>query len=176
MDNTGYTHSFHPVQDVLYNLFMKYPVIANNVLYNVCETFNFDDLGISLDLSMWCGCHLPVYRYHDYLEKYGVTPACSPTCTTEGALKAVDNAGKPITCKQSICIVDKVKIDVVRSSAGLISINQMCSSLWRRQKVQVSGKQHRPYSHVSGVVKQMCSSSLCTVRDPSDETKIINIL
>jgi hypothetical protein len=108
-----------------------YPGACDNVLQTVCSGFTAQELGGNPSQASLCGCFLSSAEYNKSGGVFGVGRECSPTCLLQSAVKPRDPSSQTdfLRCKQSICIIDDVTINILgKSTAGNISFNQACSS------------------------------------------------
>lgn len=172
---------YHVVQDVLYKLALKYPIVADGVLYDLCSSMDVDDLAQSEDLTRWCGCHLRDHLYDPYERQYGLKKECSPMCTYRGTLPMLSGDGSPTTCTQSVCIVNNVAVRTSMSKVGDVSITQMCNHCKDKNSCRcvVDGVDISVNAtDIDGslkAVQELCTDTMCTVYDPENSAKRINI-
>lgn len=79
------------------------------------------------NLATLCACHLSPNEYKDYngiLDKKSYE-SCDPLCITPGSIPKTSN-GKPVTCKENVCIIDHVTVDILNSKTGDVNLNQAC--------------------------------------------------
>jgi hypothetical protein len=108
-----------------------YPGSCDNVLQNVCSGFTSQELGGNPSEASLCGCFLSSAEFDKEGGAFGVPRECSSTCLLQSAVKPRDLTDQTsfLRCKQSICIIDDVTINILgKSTAGNISFNQACSS------------------------------------------------
>lgn len=177
--STKWSLTYHPVQDVLYDLAIKYPALVDGMLYALCANFTITEAMESRELGRWCGCHLSRARYKKESSKYGLQKECSSACAREGTIPTIQGDGQPKLCKQSVCIVNDVSLRAVRSSQ--IDITQMCSHCKSTDSCRcvVNGLDTLLVdSKIEGslkLVKELCSDVLCTIADPDNSNKTLTV-
>lgn len=137
-----------PLQQYLGNVLDKcaqYPGACDVQLNQLCSTLTRDDVlnaydGLSNNqnnnnIVSACGCHLPADQYTEY-GKFGIDEkyydSCDPLCKLNPAIpKATcDPNGncESWPCKQTICIIDDVTVDVMDSNVpGGVNFDITCS-------------------------------------------------
>lgn len=112
--------SFNDFQQSLYYLCTNYgltPGVCQNWLYN---QYCLDEVtsSSSSEYTKWCGCMSPHKNFENV--------PCSSSCNTSGSIKPVNVLdGIPIFCKEPICYIDGISVNVVGSSSTT-TINQIC--------------------------------------------------
>lgn len=118
------------IEDVV-KVCQSYPGACDNTLSAVCRGTTRQELGANPNLSRLCGCFLSDEEFAKEGGAFGVTRECASTCIIQAAVKPRDpnNQRAFLKCKQSICIIDDVTINILgKSNAGDISFNQSCGS------------------------------------------------
>ncbi len=106
-------------QDFLYNnVCCPYPGLCQNGLDSVCATKTAQRISLNPAVAQWCGCHLPDGEYEDYSVKYNIPPECTPMCNRVGTIPIVGINGEAVTCKQNICLIDGVTVNLINSQIG----------------------------------------------------------
>lgn len=67
-----WSSTYHEVQEVIYDIAKKYPVVMDGVLFDICADYTTQDLSTSKDLTRWCGCHLNPEANERYMNAMGV--------------------------------------------------------------------------------------------------------
>lgn len=95
------------------------PGACDKALGNFCHTVTREDVTKSPDLLSLCGCFMQPgqYPYNGIVDTN-----CSMTCNGQGVIKP-----KGWNCKQTVCIIDNVDINMVNSE-GNVNLNQLCGS------------------------------------------------
>jgi len=108
-------------QYLLTDLCNLYPngIYCKQNIRNLCSKYTREDMN-NLIIKKMCGCNLPDEEYDKNL---GI--ACDPICTGLGIVKPFDNNGQ-IYCHTSSCIIDNVKINMIKSTGKDINFNQLC--------------------------------------------------
>ena len=176
-----WSDGYHMVQEVLYELAQKHPAVVNGVLCDICSSMGVNDLEASADLNRWCGCHLDSAMYDPYERQYGIKKECSPMCTFNGAIPAIDDEGESAACKQSVCIVNNVGVKTSMSRVRNVNISQICNHCKTKDSCRCVVDGIRITVNASEIdgslkaVQELCSDTMCTVEDPVDPTKKVNI-
>jgi len=69
-----------------------------------------------------CGCYLPESQYDN-----SVGRACDFICSSYDTIRYYEeNSNYPLTCISNVCVIDSVTIQVIDSSIGNITFNQLC--------------------------------------------------
>lgn len=121
------------LNNLIYNICSNTPGLCTDILQNVCATVTIEDLKNRPNIQKICGCYLSSGQYSRYENLYNISRECTPSCNVPGVIPLVDETGIQLKkCKQSVCIIDKVAIDLYQSRVGDssngITINQICSS------------------------------------------------
>lgn len=128
----------------------RLPGICQKFLSTYCSQFSRDEAIASETLTNFCGCYVPPDP--DYLQytlgtlpcltgspgcfscPVGTTgctgqPSCDPLCRrAKTSRKANIQSGQPITCPQTVCVIDNSVISVENSRIpGGINLNSVCS-------------------------------------------------
>jgi len=121
---------FNPFQDFLYsNVCCPYPGLCQDGLNNACEQYTAQRISLNPGVAQWCGCHLPPGEYEDYSVKFNIPPECTPMCNRVGTIPIVGINAVPIPCRQSICLIDGVTVNLINGQVGGgIEFNQICSN------------------------------------------------
>jgi hypothetical protein len=121
---------YNPWQDYLYyNVCCPISGLCQEALTNTCADRTAQRISLNPAVAQWCGCHLPVGEYEDYSVKFNIPPQCSPSCNRFGTIPITDGSGQPIRCKQDICLIDNVTVNLVNAQIGNgIDFNQMCDN------------------------------------------------
>lgn len=117
------------LNNMIYNICSKTPGLCQKSLFNYCANVTPSNLERNPDLLKWCGCYMAPDQYSKYTNLYQISRECTPTCNIKGVIPLVTPDGNSIKeCKQSTCIIDDTSINLVNSTVGEISINQLCNS------------------------------------------------
>jgi len=123
-------------------------VAFNNVLFDICQTnpglcapslqsycaqVTADYMINHIETLNWCGCYMDPSQYSKYTDLYQINLECTPTCNQTGVIALQDDAGTSTkVCQQSLCIIDDISIELVKSRVGNtgtgINFSQICSS------------------------------------------------
>lgn len=102
-------------------------------------------------------------------------------CTSQGTIPSIDGDGNPEVCKQSVCIVNNVEFTARQSELGNISISQICTHCQSKDTcrcmidgVNISIDNSKIEGNVKAV-QELCSDTLCTVADPNNPQRTLNI-
>lgn len=121
---------YNPFQDFLYStVCCPLPGLCQEGLQVACGTYTAQRISLNPAVAQWCGCHLPGGEYEDYSVKYNIPPQCTPMCNREGTIPIVGINANPILCKQDICLIDGVTVNLISSQiGGGIDFNQVCGN------------------------------------------------
>jgi len=117
-------------QDFMYtNVCCPYPGLCQNALQTICSDKTAQRISLNPNVAKWCGCHLPPGEYEDYSVKFNIPPECTPTCNRIGTIPIVGINATPVSCKQNICLIDGVTINLINSQiGGGIDFDQICGN------------------------------------------------
>jgi hypothetical protein len=111
------------------------PGLCYQGLKQFCSSATVDGMADHLETLKWCGCYMPPEQYSKYTNLYQINPECTPTCNNDLAIPLPDDKGTGVkSCQQSLCIIDDVSINLIRSRVGGdefgtgISIANICNS------------------------------------------------
>jgi hypothetical protein len=119
------------INDLLYRICSTTPGLCTSSLQQICSTVTTADLMANPNYQKWCGCHLNSLQYKNYVDLYGISRECTPTCNQKGVIPRVNEDGITLQkCKQSTCVIDNVSIDLYKSRIGGngIAFSQICGS------------------------------------------------
>lgn len=121
---------YNPWQDFLYsNVCCPYPGLCQDGLDVVCANKNSQRISLNPAVAQWCGCHLPQNEYENYSVRYNIPPECTPMCNRSGTIPIVGINADPVTCRQNICLIDGVTVNLINSQVGGgINFDQLCGS------------------------------------------------
>lgn len=121
---------YNPWQDFLYtNVCCPYPGLCQSGLQSVCSTKTAQRISLDPAIAQWCGCHLPGGEYEDYSVKFNIPPECTPMCNRAGTIPIVGINSQAIGCRQNICLIDNVTVNLVNSQiGGGINFDQICAN------------------------------------------------
>lgn len=109
----------------------KQPGLCEDALSTFCGNISADQIARDPSLLRWCGCYLPQESYDRYSSLYGIKKECTPLCNNQQAIPLPGDGGLGRKqCRQNLCVVDNVAIDIAHSVVGTdsgINIDQICS-------------------------------------------------
>lgn len=122
--------NYNPWAEFLYaNICCPYPGLCQSALTKACETNTAQRISLNPAISQWCGCHLPIGEYEDYSVKFNIPPECTPMCNRTGTVPIVGVNAEPVLCKQDICLIDGITVNLINSQVGGgIDFNQICGN------------------------------------------------
>ena len=110
---------YNPWQNFIYDrMCCSNPGICQSGLEVACAAKNSQRISFNPEEAKWCGCFLSQGTYEEYSIKYNVPKECSPTCNRSGTIPIVGINGMPTICRQNICIIDDVTVNLVNSQIG----------------------------------------------------------
>lgn len=128
MGHTIGSRKFISFEDSIFNnVCCPYSGVCETSLNKMCSVHNVNTLMRNHELNKWCGCFLPIENYERYANEFNVSKECTPVCNNYLNIPLAGVSGTPITCKQNVCIIDGVTINLLNSSAQQISLDQMCN-------------------------------------------------
>lgn len=121
---------YNPWQDFLYStVCCPYPGLCQSGLDVVCATKTSQRISLNPAVAQWCGCHLSPGEYADYSARFNIPPECTPMCNRVGTIPIVGINAEAVTCKQNICLIDDVTVNLINSQiGGGIDFNQICGN------------------------------------------------
>lgn len=117
-------------QDFMYNnICCPFPGLCQDALQEICSNKTAQRISLNPAVAQWCGCHLPSGEYEDYSVKFNIPPECTPMCNRAGTIPIVGINGDPVNCRQNICLIDGVTVNLINAQVGGgIEFNQVCSN------------------------------------------------
>lgn len=166
---------YDPFQDYLRNaVCCPYPGVCDSGLKNRCADVSAQRLSLNPTLAQWCGCHLSPEVYQEYTRRYNITPECTPMCNRDGAVAQVGVNGQPVQCRQDICLIDNISVNLINSElGGGVQFNQICGTCPNGQcscvvadnAVSVINSQLQNFIPV----QQGCGNLLCSQANPDPD-------
>ncbi len=160
-------------ENILYNqICCPFSGLCESGLYESCKNHTSETLLKNPLISRWCGCFLPIENYQKYSIDFNISKECTPMCNRFGTIQNSGINNLPVTCKQNVCIIDNVTVNLNNSYAGDIEINQICrgcdastncSCIISDQLINVKD------SEISGKIiaaTQTCGRTTCQVNNP----------
>lgn len=123
----------------LFNVCKSVPILCNNDLFNsnflnsICQSVTKDQITSTNDLlRKWCGCYMQNDVYGDAYPN--ITRECTPFCNSDTVIGIAE--GTSISdCKQSICIIDDITINLIENRGGAISLGNLCGDCSGKNQV-----------------------------------------
>ena len=119
------------LNSMLWDICFDEPGLCEKALFRYCTNVTTETLVRRVGLQSWCGCYMQPEQYFKYTNLYQISKECTPACNVEGIIRVPSDNGVGIKkCRQSLCIIDQVTIDIIQSkvgSTGGITFNQLCS-------------------------------------------------
>lgn len=121
---------YNPWQDFLYSeICCPTPGLCQDGLDTVCSDKTSQRISLNPAVAQWCGCHLPQGEYEDYSVKFNIPPECTPMCNRVGTIPITGINADPINCRQNICLIDDVTVNIINSTIGNgLDFNQVCAN------------------------------------------------
>lgn len=166
--------TYHPFQDVIFKqVCCAYPEICQTALKKQCSNYTSQRLTLNPGIANWCGCQLPPGENQRYTDRYQINPACTPTCNRLGVIPLAGTDG-PVRCDQNICLIDDITIDLSRTQAGGISINQLCGNCQKGGSCSCIIENNSIIAANSSIgggiqLNQDCKAATCTRTNPTDQ-------
>lgn len=125
-------NAYDPFIQDLIDVCKANPGACDDVLKQKCANVKRADLSGNVNLANVCGCFMPDIEYASNSE-FGIPRECDPVCALGSSIHLLDtttsNPAKSKECKQSVCVIDDVTINVLANSVtGDVSFAQACSS------------------------------------------------
>ncbi len=109
------------------------PGACDSVLSQKCSGVTRDQLEQNINLANLCGCFMDDTEYAKF-SQFGINRICDPVCVIGSSVKPLDTTSDPnnakfLECKQSICVIDDITINILANSAvGDVTFAQACGS------------------------------------------------
>jgi len=89
-----------------------------------CSSYTRDDT-LNPTVRKFCGCYLPSGQYSQQTQR-----TCDPVCSAFGNVKyfPTPTSTSPEPCASNVCVIDDVTIQIVDSSVGDITFQQLCQN------------------------------------------------
>lgn len=168
------TKGFNPWEDYLYSyICCPYPGICQSALKSICSNKTAQKISFNPRLMRWCGCHLPNNEYQQYSIRFNIPPECTPICNRIDVIPKVGINNNVIKCKQDICIIDDVTVNIINSRIrGNIDFNQVCNCKSSQCSCIVSNTTVDILNSTIGgnfiPISENCGSLICTEKNPSN--------
>lgn len=116
------------LQNMIYDICRENPLACARYLGDtLCKDYTREDLVSLIEARRFCACHLSDDQYDSSASELGGAPKeCDSICISTQNIRPVSSAGDALFCNQSICIIDNVAIDLVKSTVGEINFAQLC--------------------------------------------------
>jgi hypothetical protein len=133
LTSTIATGSDQPFTDFLYSVCKKYPILCESFLQQECGSVDPIEFQTNKNAWDWCGCYMADSQYQKYTDSFGVTKECTPFCNVPNTIPLTNgDTTQPLFCQQSVCIIDDVAINLVKthfqSTNNNINFSQVCSA------------------------------------------------
>lgn len=167
------TVGYNEFQEFLYELCCAYPIICQDGLNSTCSMYSAQRLTTNANIAGWCGCYLPEAEYTTYINNYQINKECTPMCNRVSTIPMVYGDGSPISCTQSVCMIDNNTIGLANSTVnGGINFNQVCGNCGEDASCTciVSGNtvEGAGASIGGGInLNNYCGSTQCSVPNPN---------
>ena len=123
--------AFDPFINEIIDVCRSNPGACDTVLKQKCASVKRADLSNNVSLADLCGCFMPDIEYASN-STFGIARECDPVCALATAVHILDSASNPPAfkeCKQSICVIDDVTLNILaKSVTGNITFAQACGS------------------------------------------------
>lgn len=182
---------YNQFQEWLQGICCASPVLCGSSLSQVCSSYTAEELPLNPSIANWCGCYLPDKEYAKYVDLYQVNKECTPMCNRPATIPIVAGDNNPYTCSQTVCIIDDLTLNFAESTAGTVSISQVCNSCSPQSgnatgtcSCVINGNEINVASSTIGNIDigQSCSSKTCnfdgvdkSCGPAEDNTKLIAI-
>jgi hypothetical protein len=130
------------------------PGACDEVLQSYCSNVERGELVFDPTLLNLCGCFMkPDNNHYPFFNKQ-VPVSCDPVCVIASAQQS--SGGQLARCEKTVCIIDDVSFNIVNSSGGKITFDQICGS-------SSTGNDARGQCFIDGVSINTINSSLAGV-------------
>lgn len=120
---------WNPFQEFLYdNVCCPYPGLCQQGLEDVCVNHDTTRISYNTSLLQWCGCHLREDQYSYYSDKFGIRKECTPVCNRADVIPITGLSGNNVRCQSDVCLIDNISVNIINSSTGGVSFDQVCGS------------------------------------------------
>lgn len=169
---------YNDFQETVLDICRTVPYACGDYLkQNLCVDYTREDVIDLPSRHAFCGCHLQSNQYETFLnEKAGVRRECDTICIADKTIKVTDSFGELQLCKNTICAIDNVTIDLINSSAGDINFGQVCGGDCANggcscmfKDINISGEN----SKIGNInFQQSCTKTQCFITSEEDGSLI----
>jgi hypothetical protein len=117
---------YGPFQDAIKQTCCKYPDLCKTNIIENCQSIDPLRINYKPREKEWCGCYLPDSAYEKYINVYGINKECTPYCNGIDNIPTTNVSGSGIPCRQNVCLIDDVTINIINSDIGQINIGNFC--------------------------------------------------
>ena len=137
-------------KEVIGTICGKFPMLCTEFLSEACSSITSEEfVYLEPDARSWCGCYMKSEQYEKYTN-LDIPKECTPTCNSSKVIPLVDSNFVPKFCKDTVCIIDQLNIDITNSIyPGGFNFNQLCNSCGSVDQVE-SGVEGVIYDQITG--------------------------
>lgn len=168
-----------PFIDTIVQICRVNPGACDTTLLQKCQGVTRQQLETNINLVNLCGCFMDDIEYSKF-SQFGINRICDPVCVIGSTVKPLDTTSDPndakfLECKQSICVIDDVTIQILGGSAtGDITFAQACGSCANNTgagscRCYISDVTLQAVDSLIGDVsfKQTCGTPICFRSNPT---------
>lgn len=146
-----------------------YPGACSSVLSaGYCSTVSRADLAtesgevIDANLLNLCSCFMAITPANYPFLSESTSVSCDPLCNISSVKPGQFNGGtfQPVQCPNAVCIISKAAIDIVNSSGGSVSFDQICGSCAPSQTPSGGSTQSCSTCYISGLTISEINSQI----------------
>lgn len=124
--------NYDPFVTTVLSVCRSNPGACDAILKQKCAGVTREQLSNNVNLAGLCGCFMPDLQYASF-SQFGISRECDPVCALGTSVHLHDgttnNPAKFLECKQTVCVIDDVTINILANSVvGDVSFSQACSS------------------------------------------------
>jgi hypothetical protein len=167
------TPQYNAFQDFLYEyICCPFPTVCEDALKKACSSYTSNRLEFKPEAANWCGCFLQEGEYKRYVDSYQINKECTPLCNRQAAISLSNGEGDPIKCKQGVCLIDDLTINLIKSQTGDINISQVCGGCQSEHAHCTCTIENSTIDVVNSIlngidINQFCSGVDCTRTNPN---------
>ena len=177
---TSYTPN-NPFNDIMTDVCPKLQGACDDSLVQYCAGTQRGEMLMDPKLAAICGCFMPPDNNHYPFFNKQIPVECDPVCNIAKIQQT--SQGKPLLCGKTVCIIDDVSFNIINSSGGNITFNQLCGNCSTNQgadstgcgQCYIDGLSSNEINSVitNGVtIDQMCGQCFAAGTNPEQATTI----
>ena len=117
---------FNPFQDTLIQSCVDVGGVCATAEAQLCNGCTRSDISNNSSLIGLCGCFAPVLSPTIYTRT--IPTACDPLCNNSTAAQLINaTTGAQSVCTDSVCVIDSLSVNAVKTTTGGVNIAQICT-------------------------------------------------